>query len=256
MTYEVAFTEKPRGYCVDGVKVPSVTQILNVLAKDALPWWGMRVGVAGVCDLVQKHEYGLEWLLEPPDVLVAELTKHKLTVNHVRDQAATRGTSVHTAGQVFGETGEVPNLADFPVEDRGYVQAFVRAIMALKPKILANEVIVGSRVHGFAGRFDMDVEIDGRRGLLDLKTGKHVYPTSQFPQLEAYRHAYFEQHDVVTETAWVLRLDADGSFEFVESCAAFTDFLAIKCAYDALAGIKSGVSSRKRAEKAALKAAA
>lgn len=58
---EVYFQSKPkRMYRVNGVEVPSVTTVLGVLDKPALPFWGNKVGVDGVLELIRRGK--LVWV--------------------------------------------------------------------------------------------------------------------------------------------------------------------------------------------------
>lgn len=45
-------TEPKRLYKVNGQIVPSVTEVLGVLDKPALVWWGQGIGVTGVQKLL------------------------------------------------------------------------------------------------------------------------------------------------------------------------------------------------------------
>lgn len=54
--YRVDFAEKPyRTYKIDGLKVPSVTQVLGLLDKPALKWWAQKEAVRGVCELAMQY---------------------------------------------------------------------------------------------------------------------------------------------------------------------------------------------------------
>lgn len=232
----ITFEEEPRRrYLLDGEQVPSVTQVLSILDKPALSWWGMCVGVEGVAQL---HLQGVEVPWEDTDGAVKLLTEHRLTVNHVRDAAATRGKSVHDALQAFAEHGTVPRPSDFPAEDRGYVQALARALMDLDPVCDATEVIVGSAEHRYAGRYDLRARSGGRLIRADLKTGKRVYDEALL-QLAAYELAAVEMGEEPSDARLVIRLDASGDFEVVESHATADMFLGVKRAYDALADLKA-----------------
>lgn len=245
MTYSVEFTEVPkRKYTIDGQAVPSVTQILGVLDKPGLPWWGMQIGVQGVIELAKRHDnpniIGPE---TDPDKVVAWLTSEKLTVNHQRDNAAKRGTGVHDALEQYCATGAIPSLSDFPVEERGFVQALCKFLIDHEPQPERTEVIVGSREHQFAGRYDLRCTIAGRNGILDLKTGKRLYNTVHL-QASAYELADTEMGAEPCEVCWALRASADGSYELVETRATTEDFLAVKHAYDALARLKDAMKAK------------
>jgi hypothetical protein len=250
------------------VEVPSVTTVLNCLDKPALPWWGMKIGVAGVFALI-----GMGWLRptvvgefdaaildpltleitgwEPANEVntVQLLTKGKLTVNHVRDRAGVRGTSTHDAMEVITETGIRPVPELYPEEQRGYVAGLVAFFDDLSAfQTLGSEIGVGSCEYLFAGRYDWRAHIEGelitdvRRGtrsrfdcscILDLKTSKGVY-ASHFLQLEAYEGASVEGGYDATEERLVLHVTDDGGYEVVRSTATYADFLTVRQVFTAL----------------------
>lgn len=242
----VEFQAEPRRrYLVNGQPVPSVTQILGVLDKPALVWWGMRVGVEGACRLQDAGE-----LPADPDKAVKALTAKKLTVNHVKTRAATRGTSLHDALEAYMRDGTVPMPAGFPEADRGYVRALAKAMLDLNPVPLAMEVVVGSAAHGFGGRYDLLCELGGNQVRLDLKTGKRVYETAHL-QLAAYELAALEMGETRSDYQAILRLGEDGAFEFTVGRADPAEFLAVKAAYDAVTRVKREVREAAKKAKAA-----
>jgi RecB family exonuclease len=222
-------------YTVDGLKFPSVTTILSVIDKPGLSWWGMKMGVEGVCQLARADE-NLDW--RDPEGIVKLLTHYKLTVNHTLKKAGTRGTSLHNALEAWMYDAKAPNAIEFPAEDRGYVQALARALLEFRPMVVNMEVPVASLTYGFAGRYDLLADIEGEIVRIDLKTGKKIYPEQVFPQLAAYEFAAVECGEHESDRQMVLRLDADGSFETADSTATFADFLAIKVAFDAVQKLK------------------
>lgn len=237
----------PRKYTVNGKVVPSVTQVLGCLAKDALPWWGMQVGVRG---LLHLRNLGVEIPWDDDEGACKLLIEHKLTVNHVVRTAAVRGQGAHDALEQWATDGRVPRPSEFPAEDRGFIQALARALMVLRPEVEATEVVVGSAVHGFAGRYDMRAVSDGRRVRLDLKTGKAVYPTHML-QLAGYEIAALEMGEEPSDRQLVVRLGAGGEFEIVESHATGDMFLGVLAAYRSLQELKAAKPRKPRAKKAA-----
>jgi len=234
-----------RWYTVNGEVVPSVTQILDVLHKSALVWWGMQIGVRGCMTLMALGYNGV--FDETDEDVVKLLTAEKLTVNHVRDVAATRGQSVHSALEAFARERTIPSLIAFPEEDRGYVRALAQWLLDAKPEFLATEVMVGSEQHGYAGRYDLRVRMDGLGdGIVDLKTSKKVWHQSQMPQLAAYEEAAVECGGEPTDFQAVLRLDKDGSYELEESCATIEDFIAVKAAFDTQRDLNERVKSLRK----------
>lgn len=242
LVFESPPEHKKRRYLLDGMEVPSVTTILQVLQKGSLPWWGMTVGVEGMRTLIMDQVLLGD---EGTEEIVRLLTEHKLTVNHVRDKAATRGTGVHKALEMWMREKRIPRPSEFPEEERGYVVGLAKALLALNPVPQKMEVMVASETHGYAGTFDLLCVIDGKRTLLDLKTSKRVYEEA-FLQLEAYELAHFEMGEAPTEQRMVLRVDKSGEYETALSYATGDQFLRVKGAYDAMQELKASKPKKGR----------
>lgn len=186
-----------------GKKVSSVTEILGILDKPALPWWGMTMGVEGVLGLVgdglvtltrdgdavevdydwarireleefkQKNSKG-KWvfILEDPEVvtdtqkLTKLLTLTQRTVNHVRDKAGDRGTDAHNAFETWAETGILPDPAAWPEDLQGYVHGLLKFFQETTMTHVSTEVMVGSLEHQFAGRYDIRAKVTNERYLM------------------------------------------------------------------------------------------
>jgi hypothetical protein len=241
---EVYFQSQPkRIYRVNGVEVPSVTQVLDCLAKNALPWWGMKVGVEGCQELLRRDGC----IPGDIDVVVALLTEAKLTVNHVRDKAGARGQAVHDAFEAWARTGFKPDPSIYPDEERGYVEgllAFLDDVPSIEP--IAVEVLVASAQYGYAGRYDIRFRTSAEHDVVvhrtkrkittrklapgtylgDLKSSKGIYP-SHARQLEAYEQASIESGYGPTDGRGILHVSADGTYEFVRSWATFNDFRVV-----------------------------
>lgn len=258
-------------------EVPSVTTVLDVLNKAALPWWGMKVGIEGVLALVSDGhlqaamtesgvrlacmELDLTFPTAPRDQLVVAdepritdlLKEHKLTVNHVRDAAGDRGQNVHDAFEAWAKEGTMPNPDLFPEHEQGYVAGLRKFIQESGAVAVANEVMVGSVKHGYAGRYDVDIEypkdveivvhhtpVRGeKRELLaagiytdDLKTSKGIYD-SHFKQLAAYAEARIECGYAPTSGQGVIHVDANGNYKRVPSPALFKHFKSTLAEYKA-----------------------
>ncbi len=283
------FTEPKRKYEIDGEEAVSVTTALNCLDKPALPWWGMKVGVEGVIALIEaglltpatnpitnlptlQYDFEGHGYVVNVDAIVKLLTSEKMTVNHVRDKAASRGLNAHDAFEAWCITGEVPTPTEFPLEEQGYVQSLVNFIRDTEGKLHAEaqEVIVGSKEHLFAGRYDLRASTSGdmklvtsalttsgtprKRGpfhtvvpggsklLIDLKTSKGVY-ASHLLQLEGYEGASIESGYEPTDARAVLHVTEHGLYEFKRARATYEDFLAILHTYHALARTEEALKS-------------
>ena len=249
--FTVTFDPERHKYEIDGKPVPSVTQILGVLDKPGLPWWGMRVGVEGVKTLALRNG-PLTTISLPVDTLVSQLTEHKLTVNHQRDKAGARGTSVHKIAEQFAKTGKAPDPDTLPESERGYVEAFFKFVAEREPEFVRTEVIVGHPL-GFAGTFDAHAMIDGELWLLDYKSSKGVYPESMHPQLEAYDEAAVEMGLPEADQRVIVHLQPSGEYALSYSVATFIDFLTYFNAFTAHKEIKQrAAQAKKDAKKQAL----
>lgn len=297
---EIVYYSKPRRYYTvrdatkqhesEAIEVPSVTTILKVLDKPALPWWGMTVGAAAVQQLVSLgvvsigydgNSYGIcrpqggpflgKYINEEGDErdeLIDLVREYKLDTNHVVQEASDRGTGVHTALEVWGAIGQMPDPMSFPFRERGYVEALVKFLEDARGlKAIGMEIAVASIEHGYAGRFDLlaetTEEIDvitkvyklggkrpwkpkittvpaGQRLLIDLKTSKDIYETHMI-QLEAYEQGMIECGYGATDARAVLHVKADGRYEFRRSHATLDQFLAIKNASSAMAEVKESM---------------
>lgn len=249
-------------------EVPGVTDVLSVLDKPGLPWWGMQTAVKGFLQL--QHYPQLDWntlKLADPEEIIRLLTEHKLTVNHVRDEASARGLAVHAALEAWAENGIIPEPSIFPHTERPYVEGVVAFLEAIQPAVdtVESEVIVGSIEHGYCGRYDLRIithtPVDvaykwtPKRGpklatlqpgayLLDLKTSKRVY-NSHFRQLAAYELASRECGYEPTTAQGVLHVTDYGGYSFVRSLAEPEDFLVSLALYKSEQQLKDKMKERK-----------
>lgn len=231
-------------YKVDWREVPSVSTITDLVkGSGALIWWGQGTGVDGVLNLFQRGILRASKLSDGRMVIscparlpdgsaglvvagrehvVDLMGQYKLTTNHVKSTAGTRGQGAHDALELWAQNGEMPNPEMWPPEERGYIEGLVMFLTALEkaePEVVASERMVGSVEHEFAGRYDIEVrthkpaEIVKRwmpkRGpqyaelppglyVPDLKTSKYVME-SHCIQLEGYEigrvHSGYEPSD-------------------------------------------------------------
>lgn len=289
--YRVRHVQQPEsdgatGFQTEWVDVPSVTTVLGVLDKPALVWWGQRIGVEGVMELIATNAVwqinDIESYLETgPSASLSEgrhpataeeivdlLTKHKLTVNHQRDKAATRGINVHAAFEQWAEDQRItPQPTVFPEHEQGYVQglaSFLQAVTAGEPIDIQAEIMVGSLKRRFAGRYDVRLTlqkpcevvtkiypkkppvvetIPAGRHMWDVKTSSGIYPT-HFLQLEGYEGASVEDGYEPTDYRGVIHVTADGRYELQlnqtkhEQPWTYDDFLAVRDLYRVMKEVK------------------
>lgn len=179
----IDFNPAAHRYRVDGRPQPSVTTVLGNLAKPALVGWAAKMAAeyadTNWHDLAQLTSEGRR-----QRIAAAYRTQN--------DQAKTRGTSLHTIAQDL--------VAGKPVavtEHQAETTAYARFLDQWDIQPLGVETLLASTTYGYAGTADLWATIgalDGQRALLDLKSGKGVYPEAAL-QLAAYRWADFLQDD-------------------------------------------------------------
>lgn len=174
-----------RYYDWHGERFYSVT----TLTKGGLPEgyglqkWKREVVAKGAVAAVQ------EGILVPmvessPDAAIAYLSELPFARTK---KAADLGTEIHAAIEALVLEKPAPDPSPEAVP---YLDAFREFLKEYEPTFLAAEATVYHRSHAYAGTLDAVVEIDGRRHVLDVKTGTGVYPEVAL-QLAAYRNAEF-----------------------------------------------------------------
>jgi hypothetical protein len=180
----LVFTDRWHQYALDGKRVPSVTTVCRVMDKPGLDTWRVKQAAqwaathAGEVDLMGEEAW----------------TKAAAGAADVAMRAGgTRGRQLHLLAEsmILGEPFPEADENGEPITDDVYASAkqLVAFFDAWDVEPIAREAFVFNDVHGWAGRLDLVADLrDGRRWLLDYKTGTGVYP-DQSLQLAAYRHA-------------------------------------------------------------------
>lgn len=160
------------GYEIDGVWYPRVTRIVDIKAKPALYHFYGSVG----------YDNGKE----------------------ISRRSAEEGTAVHEAVERI-LIGQRPG--DMPASIVPSVRAFLEFIK--QNKIQVNPDHVERRIvnpeHRYAGTIDTLATIDGRFGVLDIKTSESIYRDYNI-QTSAYMDALTREFDNLS-TRWILRID-------------------------------------------------
>jgi hypothetical protein len=197
---------------------------VTTICKGGLPtsWglqkWMTRQIAEAACDFADElagivakdRDAAVQMLLARPD------TK--------RDKAANLGTSIHNAVEAYVLGKPFPT---WPEDIRPRMLAFEDYLSTFEPAYEMAESSVFNRTHRYAGTLDSHITIgrgphQGRRLLLDVKTGKGVYAEVGL-QLAAYRFAEFvgapdgsEQPLPEVDGAAVLHLPAAGGWDLLD----------------------------------------
>jgi hypothetical protein len=214
-------------YRINGKPSVSVTEILDWTFGDgkmgAGRWSGQVVAVESLSGLAQDESVDIPW--EDPKAVVKLLTERKLTVNHHTQSAGDRGSAVHAAAEEYAKTGTIPNPADFPLEQKGYIRALNRFLAESRPEFLATEVVVGSAKHRYAGTYDARALIGTQVGIIDYKTSKRIYDSHLF-QVVAYEVAAVECGAEPSDFQATLHLQSDGDYDLEISTVTPREWIA------------------------------
>ncbi len=225
--------DRARFYTIQGRQFPSVTTILEVIAKPALgPWYAKeerRYFEAAMLEVLSKPG-----ARDPEYVLAAvvDAVSGVKAADRAKQQAATIGTAVHAGiewhlrTQLGEDAGPPPYLPEAALWALESWKDWAKAV-SLEP--LAIERIVYCDDCGYAGTLDLYARVNGRLTVLDWKTGRAIYPEA-FLQNVAYRHAAAGLA-LVAEQGLIVRLPKvldDPAWEAmpVPETIAHEDFLA------------------------------
>lgn len=160
-------------YQIDGKRYPRVTTILGVIAKPSLWEWRIKVG--------------------------------SLEAARISQAAAELGTEIHSACEAVALGGP---LDECPARLRAYATAYRDWLAENVRTVQSVEQVVYHERHVYAGQLDaIGVLRDGRRMLLDLKTGRRLDGTYRL-QTIAYADALDEMGDPV-DGRLIVHLPAD-----------------------------------------------
>ena len=186
----------------------SVTKILSVIDKPALRWWyGKEVYMALAKDPSMSQK----------DALAAPYNKSKT--------AMKRGTAVHDIVEAWKNIDEVVGGTSIYKE---YAKAFKLWLEDHEVEVQECEKTVVSKKHGYAGTLDMLAKVNGKLMLIDVKTGKALYPEVHL-QLSAYKEALGSDIGMAA-----LLLKEDGTYTYQIGSNKLEAFLAAKTLYEGL----------------------
>jgi hypothetical protein len=181
-----------------GELLPSVTNIIGVLNKPALPRWAAKM-VAEQAVAMRDSLPNLE-----PDEAVDLL---KGAPWRKSGRAADRGTTVHAYLEARLQGLEPKEISGEAARFRKAADAFLDE---WEPEPVAIELTVFGP--GYAGTGDLWCRARGANILLDYKTSKAIYNEAAL-QLAALAHATLDPDGnpiPATDEAWVIRIGEDG----------------------------------------------
>ena len=201
---------------VEGVELPSVTTVLQIINKPALVPWARNISLEKVRVTMMEGlrpsdnaEAGLimpgGWA-EYVDKVIEEARRRP---DQVRDQAADFGTRAHIIIADLLE-GQEPEYGD---EFKPVVNAFLEWQRTSGLQMTASERMVYSVEDRYGGALDIKAAgTDGRRAIVDIKTSNGIYPEFAL-QVAAYAKADKEMESAErgeTYDPGMLRYDVEG----------------------------------------------
>jgi hypothetical protein len=160
------------------IKYASVTSLTGLLPKN-LVWWA---GNAVADCAFNKQD---EWRHLPTRDDQFDYVKR--AHQRIKDNAADLGSEVHKFVEAMNLGKSTPA---WPLPVKARMTHFASFMDDFSPRVEAAETKVYSRTHGYAGTADLFAEIDGQMAVLDVKTGKSVWPEAAL-QIAAYARADF-----------------------------------------------------------------
>lgn len=174
--------DKHRYYWNEVGPIPSVTTVGKVLDKSGpLVGWAKRVTAEAA---VANADELPKWIeMAGPEGAVSLLTK---AADYKRDTAADLGTAIHNIADRMVK-GQLYQVSE---EQEPFVASYATFLTDWTPEFRLVEAMVYNLGAHYAGTLDLVCDMAGETWLLDIKTGKGVYPDYAL-QLAAYGNATF-----------------------------------------------------------------
>ena len=192
MVVKQAWRDEARWYTIEGRKLPSVTTVLQVIAKPAIgPWMAKQEREyfrTGMLETLAEWE-GRAVTSDLLDAVIAH-TEGVKAGDREKQKAADIGTQAHEliAAHTRATLANKVEMISAPLGPAWFAyEAWLRWVEAHHVTFLASEQIVHCLACGFAGTEDAVAIVDGVETDIDYKSGKAVYPEA-FLQVRAYQH--------------------------------------------------------------------
>lgn len=214
-------------YLLGGEPIPSVTQILGVINKEALVPWAKKVTLEAVEGYL-KQLLG-QTLTLSDDTIGMIISESRRASDTVKNVAADLGKQTHALIEEHLRTGKVP---DVPAELKPAFDSFLEWKKTNPFEVVSLEHAVYSEKHWYAGTFDLLGRDHQGLFVADFKTGSGVYNESPM-QIAAYAEAFRETSGQKISRGLILWLSKNPPaqfkpFECVDLDKSFESFLAAK----------------------------
>lgn len=151
-----------------------------------------------------------------PPQLLDWYARNGASAIELRDNGQARGKAAHSYVEAYLTGADLPLLADYPEDWRGYMQGAAAFLFEYDPQPVAVERLVVHPEMRYAGRLDLLARVRDRLTLLDFKTNPKgtVYPKAHV-QATAYAIADERCGGEPIEAVMLVGIAADGTFNVV-----------------------------------------
>lgn len=163
----------------------------------------------------ENHQYYIDGVEVPSVTTVCRFLAYdqKSDKPWLARVAADRGTRVHEACAAI-DYGLYPEETE---DISGYLKAYRRFLKDYRPDWEGIEYTVGSAEIGMAGTIDrFGTLYDGRRCILDIKTGTQLHDAPLRAQLTGYKRLLALDRGFYPEYLYALQLSKDGTYTMVD----------------------------------------
>ena len=163
----------------------------------------------------ENHQYYIDGVEVPSVTTVCRFLAYdqKSDKPWLARVAADRGTRVHAACAAIDYGIDQEEAEDIA----GYLKAYRRFLKDYRPDWEGIEYTVGSAELGIAGTIDrFGTLYDGRRCILDIKTGTQLHDAPLRAQLTGYKRLLALDRDFYPEYLYALQLSKDGTYTMVD----------------------------------------
>ena len=163
----------------------------------------------------ENHQYYIDGVEVPSVTTVCRFLSYdqKSDKPWLARVAADRGTRVHEACAAI-DYGLYPEETE---DISGYLKAYRRFLKEYRPDWEGIEYTVGSAEIGMAGTIDrFGTLYDGRRCILDIKTGTQLHDAPLRAQLTGYKRLLALDRGFYPEYLYALQLSKDGTYTMVD----------------------------------------
>ena len=163
----------------------------------------------------ENHQYYIDGVEVPSVTTVCRFLAYdqKSDKPWLARVAADRGTRVHEACAAI-DYGLYPEETE---DISGYLKAYRRFLKDYRPDWEGIEYTVGSAEIGIAGTIDrFGTLYDGRRCILDIKTGTQLHDAPLRAQLTGYKRLLALDRGFYPEYLYALQLSKDGTYTMVD----------------------------------------